>query len=177
MADKTRIERCLKGDKNAYREFYDLYCKAMLNNSIRILGNQEEAEDVLQESFVVVFQQLDKIRSDAEFGGYLKRTVVNRSIDVLRKRKFVLEPIEEARFEQDENLEEETQYDVIKLRNCIQELPDGFRVILSLYLFENYTHREIGQLLSISESTSKSQYNRARKRLAELYHKKQMLHA
>lgn len=176
MAEKTRIERCLKGDKQAYREFYDLYSKAMLNISQRIVNNTEEAEDVLQESFLAAFQQIGKIRSDAEFGGYLKRTVVNRSIDLIRKRKVNFYSLDDAKYIGEELPEENQRYDITVLRNCIQELPDGFRIVLSLYIFENYSHREIGNLLNISEGTSKSQYNRARKKLTELYSKKLLIH-
>ena len=177
MAERKRIERCQKGDKQAFREFYDLYSKAMLNISLRIVNNTEEAEDVLQESFIAVFQQIGKIRSDAEFGGYLKRTVVNRSIDLIRKRKIDFQSLDDAKYVGEELPEEEQRYDIAVLRNCIQELPDGFRIVLSLFIFEDYSHREIGNLLNITEGTSKSQYNRARKKLAELYQKKLLIHA
>lgn len=177
MADKTRIERCQKGDKQAYREFYDLYSKAMLNISLRIVNNTEEAEDVLQESFVAAFQQIGKIRSDGEFGGYLKRTVINRSIDLIRKRRIDFQSLDDARYIGEDPPEDDGQYDINLLRECIRELPDGFRIVISLFIFEDYSHREIGQLLNITEGTSKSQYNRAKKKLAELYHKKTMIHA
>lgn len=177
MADKTRIERCLQGDKKAYRELYDLYSKAMLNISVRIVNNTAEAEDVLQESFVAVFGRIGDIASDAQFGGYLKKTVINRSIDLIRKRKTDLLPLDDARYVSEEQEEDTVAYDVQTLQACFRELPDGFRIVMTLFLFENYSHREIGELLHISEGTSKSQYNRARKKLAEIYHKKHMTHA
>lgn len=177
MADKNRIERCLKGDKQAFREFYDLYSKAMLNISLRIVNNTEEAEDILQESFLAAFQNIGKIESDTGFGGFLKRIVINRSIDLIRKRKIDFQPLDDARYLGEELPEENQRYDITVLRNCLQELPDGFRVVISLYLFENYSHREIGNLLNITEGTSKSQYNRAKKKLAELYSKKLLAHA
>lgn len=177
MTSTTLIHRCQQGDKAAFRELYDRYAKAMLNISQRIVNNTEEAEDVLQESFVAAFQNIAKIRSDAEFGGYLKKTVVNRSIDLIRKRKVDFQPLEEARYVGETEPEDEPKYDVALLQDCIRELPDGFRVVLTLYLFENYSHREIGDLFNIREGTSKSQYNRARQKLAELYRKKLMIHA
>lgn len=177
MSNKARINRCLQGDKIAYREFYTLYSRAMLNASLRIVGSQEEAEDILQESFLVAFQKLKEIRSDAEFGGYLKRVVVNRSIDLIRKKKPDLCSMEEVQ-EFDRADEDHTvQYDPAVLAECLADLPSGFRVVITLYLFEDYSHREVAEFLNITEGTSRSQYNRARHKLAELYHKKTMTHA
>lgn len=177
MSNKTRINRCLQGDKIAFREFYDLYSRAMLNASLRIVGNIEEAEDILQESFIISFQKLIEIRSDAEFGGYLKRVVVNRSIDLIRKNKPDFSSLDEVQIAGETENDQDLKYDPAVLTECIAELPSGFRIVLTLYLFENYSHRDIAQFLNISEGTSKSQYNRARHKLAELYHKKTMTHA
>ena len=177
MSNKARINRCLQGDKIAYREFYTLYSRAMLNASLRIVGSQEEAEDILQESFLVAFQKLQEIRSDAEFGGYLKRVVVNRSIDLIRKKKpdlCSMEDVQENDLAEDDNT---VQYDPAVLAECLADLPSGFRVVITLYLFEDYSHREVAEFLNITEGTSRSQYNRARHKLAELYHKKTMTHA
>jgi RNA polymerase sigma factor (sigma-70 family) len=172
MSNKTRINRCLQGDKTAYSEFYNLYSRAMLNASLRITGNQEEAEDILQESFLVAFQKLKDIRSDAEFGGYLKKVVVNRSIDLVRKKKQDFSSLDDVQVSDAAQEETDLKYDPVLLTECIADLPSGFRVVLTLYLFEDYSHREIAQFLNISEGTSKSQYNRARHKLAELYRKK-----
>jgi RNA polymerase sigma-70 factor (ECF subfamily) len=177
MDNKVRINRCLAGDKIAYREFYTLYSRAMLNASLRIVGSQEEAEDILQESFLIAFQKLKEIRSDAEFGGYLKKVVVNRSIDLVRKKKPDLSSLDNVQVADSAEEESCVKYDPAVLSECIADLPSGFRVVLTLYLFENYSHREIAEFLNISEGTSKSQYNRARQKLAELYHKKTMTHA
>jgi RNA polymerase sigma factor (sigma-70 family) len=177
MSNKTRINRCLQGDKIAFREFYDLYSRAMLNASLRIVGNQEEAEDILQESFIITFQKLNEIRSYAEFGGYLKRVVVNRSIDLIRKNKPDFSSLDDVKIAGESENDQDLKYDSAVLTDCIGELPSGFRVVLTLFLFENYSHRDIAQFLNISEGTSKSQYNRARHKLAELYHKKTMTHA
>jgi RNA polymerase sigma-70 factor (ECF subfamily) len=176
MDNKTRINRCLKGDKIAFREFYDLYARAMLNASMRIVGKQEEAEDILQDSFLVAFQKIKDIRSDAEFGGFLKRVVVNRSIDLIRKKKLDLRTLEAVPDTQEQE-EGDVQFNTAILADCVADLPSGFRIVLTLYLFEDYSHREIAEFLNITEGTSKSQYNRARQKLAELYHKKTMLHA
>lgn len=172
MSNKTRINRCLQGDKTAYSEFYNLYSRAMLNASLRITGNQEEAEDILQESFLIAFQKLNGIRSDGEFGGYLKKIVVNKSIDLIRKKKPDLSSLDDVQVSAEAEEESDPKYDPALLAECVADLPSGFRVVLTLYLFEDYSHREIAQFLNISEGTSKSQYNRARHKLAELYRKK-----
>jgi RNA polymerase sigma factor (sigma-70 family) len=172
MSNKTRINRCLQGDKTAYSEFYNLYSRAMLNASLRIVGNQEEAEDILQESFLIAFQKLKEIRSDGEFGGYLKKVVVNKSIDLVRKKKPDFSSLDDIQVSAETEEESNPKYDPALLAECVSDLSSGFRVVLTLYLFEDYSHREIAQFLNISEGTSKSQYNRARHKLAELYRKK-----
>jgi RNA polymerase sigma-70 factor (ECF subfamily) len=93
--------------------------------------------------------------------------VINRSLDVLKKRKLNFVSIDDADFREEEQ-DEESIYDVNAVKKCIQELPDGYRTILSLFVFEDYSHKEIAEHLNISEGTSKSQYNRAKKRLIEL---------
>lgn len=177
MGDRTRIERCRKGEKQAYREFYELYSKAMFNISLRMLNNTEEAEDLLQEAFVIAFEHVGEISSDTGFGGYLKKIVINRCIDRIRKRKLDLLSLDEARYVEEETADEALDYNIEVLMTCIRELPQGFQLVINLYLFEEYSHKEIGEALNISEGTSKSQYNRARKKLAELYKQKLISHA
>ncbi|MCE3229048.1 MAG: polymerase sigma factor [Bacteroidetes bacterium] len=173
------IERCKKGDRKAFHELYDLYAKAMLNVSVRILNNTEEAQEVIQDSFLAAFENIHRYDKTHAFGAWLKRIVINRSLNVLKKRKAVFIPIEEdSHYGTGEtNDEGETvEFDVNMIRQCIQELPDGYRTIFSLYLFEKYSHKEISELLNISEGTSKSQYNRAKKKLTELVKQKTMTH-
>lgn len=163
------IERCKNGDKSAYAELYHLYAKAMLNVSIRILNNKEEAEDVLQDAFIKAFSNIKNFDGRFSFGVWLKRIVINQSIDVLKKKRIIITPIEDRDFPQEEIEEDpEIMYDINAIRNNLLKLPDGYRTILSLYLIEDLNHKEIAEMLNISESTSKSQYHRARKKLAEL---------
>jgi RNA polymerase sigma factor (sigma-70 family) len=162
------IERCQTGQEKAFYELYALYAKAMLNVSLRILNDTAEAEDVLQESFVKVFQNIGDYDPNYSFGSWLKKIVINRSLDVLRKRKVILVPLDAEQHIQEEENDEEIVYEVETIKKCMAQLPDGYRTILSLYLFEDHTHKEIGELLGIHEGTSKSQYNRAKKKLIEL---------
>lgn len=163
------IERCQKGERKAFQELYNLYAKAMFNISLRILNNTPEAEEVLQDSFLKAFNKIETYDPKYAFGVWLKRMVINASLDVLRKRKVVLVPLEDVQYTHEEDAnEDEITYDVDTVKKCMAQLPDGYRTILSLYVFEDHTHKEIAELLRISEGTSKSQYNRAKKKLIEL---------
>ena len=167
------IDRCISGEQKAFYEIYQLYSKAMFNICHRILGKQEEAEDVLQEAFVNAFQNIHSYQRRASFGAWLKKIVVNRAISFLRKKQLELVELED-RFEL-KNEEEVNDIDLVmkveSIRDAIQKLPNGFRVVFSLYLLEGYDHKEISEILGISESTSKSQYNRAKKKLRKILKK------
>ncbi len=163
------IEACKKGDRKAQYELYKLYSKAMYNICFRICNSSAEAEDVLQEAFVEVFKKLHTFKGESTFGAWLKRVVVNRAINQIKKRKLELVSVEKYDFkEETENNEEDIKLQVEQVNKAIQLLPDGFRTVLTLYLIEGYDHKEIGEILNITESTSKSQFNRAKKRLLEI---------
>jgi RNA polymerase sigma-70 factor, ECF subfamily len=169
--DLSLLSRCKKGENAAYKELYGRYAKAMLNISLRIVNNKDEAEDVLQESFLKAFQNIANFDAEAAFGSWLKRVVINRSIDLVRKqnRNFISLDHEDYAEEQEEEeaVDSDMAYDIESLKTCIAELPDGYRLVLTLFLFEKCSHKEIAAMLSISEGTSKSQYNRAKKKLIQ----------
>lgn len=163
------LQRCKQGKQSAYKELYHLYAGAMFNVSLRIVNKTEDAEDVLQESFVSAFKNIHQYAGESNFGTWLKRIVINKSIDFVRTKKPDLLFVEDLVNE--ESLEEELSdsvYEVETLRQAILKLPDGYRVILSLYVFEDFSHKMIADKLGISEGTSKSQYARAKKRLQEI---------
>jgi RNA polymerase sigma factor (sigma-70 family) len=137
----------------------------MYNTALRITRNTALAEDVLQESFLNAFQSLSYYRGDASFGSWLKRIVINKAI-TLAKKESRWELIEnEEELDSIEDVDTEPEYDLETVKQLITELPDGFRTVLSLYLLEGYDHKEIAEILDISESTSKTQYKRAKERL------------
>lgn len=142
----------------------------MFNVSFRITGNEEDAEDALQEGFINAFRSLDSYRGDATFGAWLKRIVVNKAINVVKRKKH--EPIpEDDRFDVAEEQEPEEykgELSVERVKTAIDQLPDGYRSVLSLYLMEGYDHQEIAEIMGITESTSKSQLNRAKNKLKEI---------
>jgi RNA polymerase sigma-70 factor (ECF subfamily) len=171
------IERCKKGDKTAFQELYNLYSRAMFNISLRILNDVDEAEEVLQDSFLKVFSKIDTYDQTFAFGAWLKRIVINGSLDALKKRKVNFVSLDEARYNHEEEIEEDDSvYEIEILKKCISELPDGFRTVLTLFVFEEQSHKEIAALLNISEGTSKSQYNRAKKKLIELVKRNTVSH-
>ncbi len=164
------IDRCKSGDNRAQYELYKLYSKAMFNVCMRITNDYAEAQDVLQDAFVSAFKNLHGYKAEASFGSWLKKIVVNAAINAIRKRRAELVPLDErtAGDIADEVKEDDAAWQVDKVRRAIQQLPDGYRVVLSLYLLEGYDHAEIGEVLGITESTSKSQYSRAKKKLLEI---------
>jgi RNA polymerase sigma-70 factor (ECF subfamily) len=170
---KDFIEKSKNGDRKSQFELYKLYAKAMFNILVRMLNNREEAEDLLQEAFTEAFKNLNSFRYESTFGAWLKRIVVNKCINELKRRKTELVLVEDVievfdGFEEDEKTEEDIKYEVEKIRKAVEKLPDGYRVIFSLYLLEGYDHSEISEILGISESTSKSQFLRAKAKVKEL---------
>lgn len=143
----------------------------MYNVGYRIVNNEDEAHDVLQEAFISAFHNLQSYRQESSFGAWLKRIVVNKAINYLHKKKTERLPDHEHW-----DVKEETEPDpfegfpisVEKVRAAIAALPDGYRSVLSLYLLEGYDHSEIAEIMGITESTSKSQFNRSKKKLKEL---------
>lgn len=143
----------------------------MYNVGYRIVNNPEEAEDVLQEAFISAFRNLQHYRGDSTFGAWLKRIVINKAINYLHKRKAERMPDDDrwdVPVEESENMLDSFPFSVEQVRNAIERLPDGYRSVLSLYLLEGYDHAEIGEIMGITESTSKSQFNRAKKKLKDL---------
>ncbi len=149
----------------------------MFNICMRILNHLGEAEDALQEAFVDAFTNLHQFRQQSTFGAWLKQIVVNKAINHMRSRKVKWVEIEEWKetMEESDHIEEtfgwsesDTMLEIERVRSMVQKLPDGYRVVLSLYLFEGYDHEEIGEVLGISETTSRTQYMRAKRKLTDM---------
>ncbi|MDN4165267.1 RNA polymerase sigma factor [Cytophagales bacterium LB-30] len=164
------VDGCIAGDRAAQYRFYKLYAKAMLHICYRMLRDEEAAQDVCQEAFISAFSNFQSYKGDASVGSWLKRIVVNKALDFLRKKKdfiIALNDNEHDRVEEEEGSCEDTQASVQVVKEAIDALPAGYRTVLTLYLFEGYDHKEIAEILNISESTSKTQYNRAKAKLKE----------
>jgi len=156
------IEECKKGNIKAQFRLYNQYSKAMFNLAYRLMNNREDAEDMLQETFTECFRNIGTFRFESTFGAWLKRILLNRCINQLRKKKTELVYYDNLPVKASE--EEDTD----KIFKGIELLPDGYRIVLTLYLLEGYDHTEISQIMGISESTSKSQYSRAKEKLRNI---------
>ncbi len=164
------IDECRNGSSKAQFEVYKLYYKAMYNTCLRFVRDPMEAEDIMQEAFLAAFRNIDSFRGEVSFGSWLKRIVVNRSLDVLKKKSLDLEPLEEGRtiIDTDDDRDYEANYKVEQVKKAIALLPDSYRVLLTLHLFEGYDHEEIAQIMEMSNAAVRTGYSRARKRLQEL---------
>lgn len=165
------IARLRENDQGAQFEAYQLYSKAMYNTALRIVQNEGEAEDVLQEAFLAAFTKIDRYHGTATFGAWLKRIVVNKSLNVIAKRKVSFVGVDEAPLDNHSSGDDEREapvWNVDQIHRAISTLPDGYRIVFTLYLLEGYDHREIAGILGISEGGSKSQYNRAKKKLRNI---------
>lgn len=161
------IDRCKEGNQKAQFQLYKLYYKAMYSVSLRIINDEMEAEDVMQEAFLSAFKKIETYKGEVSFGAWLKKIVVNRSLDYLKKRKVQFEEVNERTTEIADYQMETKEVSVSIIKEAIQNLPDGYRIVLSLYLIEGYDHEEISQILGISNSASRTQLLRAKNKLRE----------
>lgn len=167
MISDTRklVRNCLKHHRKAQKELYDAYAPDMLGVCYRYTKNIHDAEDVLQEGFIKVFENLRKYRGEGELGAWIRRIMVNTSLTYLRRhRRYRDEMIfeEHVMHPVDNNGNPEIMMTAKELAAYIRELPIGYQTIFNLYAVEGYSHTEIAQMLHITDSTSRSQYARAR---------------
>ena len=165
------VEQCKRGDVRSFKILYDQYSRAMFNSSLRILKNRTDAEDVLQEAFIDIFRKINYFDGRSTIGAWMKRIVINKSIDFLRKRKIHFEELgdkNEYELQEDSSLQIPDELKIQQVKRGIDSLPTGYRTVLSLYLLEGYDHKEIAQILNVSESTTRTQYIRAKKKLLKI---------
>lgn len=165
------VEKCKQGNRQAQFELYKLYSKAMYNVCMRMVKNELDAEDILQNSFVDIFTKLDTFQFQSSIGAWIKRIVINNCINFLKRNRVYFEELDE-RFtnlqEEEREDKEQTSLTVERINRALFELPDGYRVVFSLYLLEGYDHKEIAEILNITEATSKSQFSRAKSKLRDI---------
>ncbi|WP_251622115.1 RNA polymerase sigma factor [Odoribacter lunatus] len=169
---KVIVNRCRKRDRRAQLEFYMMFYKSVYNSCLRILGNQQEAEEIMQESFLKVLNKPELIEEDTlSMEKILKRIAINSSIDLYRKRKIKFIELDDKysatlESETEEYLQDEIRLEAIE--KMMQLLPEGYRMILSLHLIEGMEYAEIAERLNLSASTIRSQFVRARQKLINL---------
>ncbi len=161
---KNLVKGCQKGEKGYQKALYDKYAPKMLGVCMRYARDRSEAEDYLQEGFIKVFNNLEKLRNPNQLEGWIEKIMVNTALEHIRKKKTVNG--QEVDLEENMDLEEDEQVTGELSRNellkVIQDLPSGFRAVFNMYAIEGYSHKEIAQMLDITEGTSKSQYARAK---------------
>jgi len=163
-SEEDLINRCLENDQKAHEVLYKRFAPKMYGVCMRFAKNQMEADDILQEGFIKVFTNLKSFRNEGSLEGWIRRTIVNTAINLYKKnlkhqKDTDLEQAEVIQNQETNSLEKLSVQELLKL---IMELPTGYRVVFNLNVIEGYSHKEIGDLLEISENTSKSQLSRAR---------------
>ncbi|MBI9036209.1 MAG: sigma-70 family RNA polymerase sigma factor [Bacteroidales bacterium] len=170
------IDNCKIGSTKAQFEIYKLYYKAMYNTSLRLVNDSMEAEDIMQESFLKAFNKIHTYKEEVSFGAWLKRIVINSSLDALKKRKLDTDPLENHQIAiADEPSGEEvsdTAQKVAEIKQVINELPENYRVLITLHLIEGYDHEEISSITGMSNAAVRTGYSRARKKLQEMLNTK-----
>ncbi|MBW7867419.1 MAG: RNA polymerase sigma factor [Brumimicrobium sp.] len=173
MNEEDLVKKCVSGDDKAQFELFNRFSSTMMGVVLRYINDRERADDVLQDGFIKVFNNLHLFESKGSLEGWIRRIMVNTSLDQIRKDKkdkFNIE-LDDSFIEivQENEVEGTLQAEI--LMNLVQQLPDGYRIVFNMYAIEGYSHKEIADRLNISENTSKSQYSRAKAALREVLKK------
>jgi RNA polymerase sigma factor (sigma-70 family) len=171
------VNRCKEGDVHAFRELYNAYSAAMYNICLRMTGNSADAEDTLQEAFIQIFRNIERLESAGSVTAWIKRIVVNHCLSRLRKKKVYFEEVDNIDVEEEQGAVDEDSFawTVAAIKDAIHILPQGYRTVLNLYIFEEYSHKEIAVMLDISESTVKTQYMRAKDKVRQIVKQKNVI--
>ena len=173
---KELIQKCKEQNLQAQGKVYQLFCGKLFALSLKYSRNRSDAEDVLQDGFITIFQKIHQYKGKGSFEGWLKRIVINTALQKYREKSPLSLVKEEYNVETKEDVAldmDESKINLSNLLALIQELPDRYRLVFNLYVLDNYSHKEIAEMLKISEGTSKSNLSRARlilKKKIENYH-------
>lgn len=164
MDDRTLVTECAKGNSRAQRALFDKFAPKMLSVILRYVRNNDEAEDVLQDGFVKIFQKIGEFKMEGSLEGWIRRIMVNTALDVLRKNKKLLGDVqlEDVSYKVSFDDHGFDEMNVTQLLKMIDNLPEGYRIVFNMFAIEGYSHKEIADTLGVTENTSKSQYSRAR---------------
>jgi RNA polymerase sigma factor (sigma-70 family) len=177
MTEEAILKGCLQNEPAAQRELYNRYSPKMLSVCYRFAHNREDAEDMLQEGFIKIFSQMHTFGNRGAFEGWIRRIIVHTCINILKKNKKFNESVDIIHAT-GAMVREESVPSIVQAKQiveCIRMLPIGYRTVLNLYAIEGYSHREIGTMLDIEESTSRSQYTRAKAMLEEILVRKKII--
>ncbi len=164
------VEQCKANNRKAQMQLYKQYCEGMFCVAMRFLKNEDDAEDVLQESFVKAFQRIDQFKGEVTFGAWLKRIVVNRCIDFLKSKRQHMVELNEGymHITEDNDWSVENDVNISDVKKAIDELPEKYRYVVQLFLVEGYDHSEISEILNISETASRTRLLRGKAQLKEM---------
>jgi RNA polymerase sigma-70 factor (ECF subfamily) len=164
------VEQCKANNRQAQLKLYRQYCEGMFNVAMRFIGNEDDAEDVLQEAFIKAFQKLDQFSGEVTFGAWLKRIVINKCIDFIKSKKLQFEELKENTIwiaeEQDWTVEEGISVEDVK--TAMGKLPQKYRYVVQMYLVEGLDHGEISSILNLTETTCRTRLMRGKGMLREL---------
>lgn len=166
MSLKKLIHQCKQQDRKAQAELYRLYSAKLFTLCLKYSGGYQQAQDLLQDGFVKIFVNIDQFKGKGSFEGWMTRIIINTALKRRKKQGLYLSILEDYPDEQPEDLDEET-LSLEFLIKIIQELPEAYRLVFNLYVMEGHSHKEIAEMLQISEGTSKSNLARARMKLRE----------
>ena len=178
MTEEALLQGCLQSKAAAQRELYDRYCSKMMAVCYRYAHNREDAQDMLQEGFIKVFAQIHTFENRGALEGWIRRIIVHTCINILKKNKKFNESVDLIHASA-MHINENAIPSIMQAKQvveCIRMLPVGYKTVLNLYAIEGFSHREIGAMLDIEESTSRSQYTRAKAMLEDILQKKHILY-
>jgi RNA polymerase sigma factor (sigma-70 family) len=171
------VKKCLQGNHKAQYDLYHAFSKAMYNTCLRFLSDSRDAEEALQNAFILIFKNMESFRGDATIGAWIKKIVIYQCINKLKEKNLVYQDLSSHHFEipdKESNYEQQLEYNqsmIPIITEAVAALPTGYKTVCNLYLFEGYDHEEIANILNISVATSKSQYSRAKQKIRETLRK------
>jgi RNA polymerase sigma-70 factor (ECF subfamily) len=168
--EKQLIKGCIEGERRAQKALYDRYSRQMMSLCLRYVKDKETARDLLQEGFISVFLNIDKFKGDGSLDAWVRKIFINEALESLRKYDILKEAVDIGDDTLTGMADESTisQMSAAEMMDYVKSLPDGFHTVFNLFAVEGYSHKEIGEMLNISENTSRSQYMRARQKLQKM---------
>lgn len=168
MVLKELINECKNNNRKAQRELYDRFSSNLFASCLKYAPNYQEAQDILQDTFIVIFKKIDQFNDDGSFEGWCRRIAVNIALQRYRKKKVFNLVNEDQIKDHEEEIEERDDIDLKSLLSMVQQLPVRYRLVFSMYVLDGYSHKEISSMMEITEGTSKSNLARARQHLKEM---------
>ena len=174
MFQAELVEKCKANDRKAQMALYNRYSSGMYYVALRFVNSQADAEDIIQEAFIKAFQKIDQYKGEVSFGAWLKRIVVNRSLDFIKAQKENMVSLEEHHMHlvDDDDWTVDTDVGIKEVKNALEKLPDKYKHVVMLYLIEGYDHQEIASILDISETACRTRLLRGKGKLKELVNTK-----